>query len=257
MTVIEPKEQNAHFNSIHAIGREVQPPDPKPFAGCWMINGQRAVLEQHGAHISGVIEGGGRGAERGGEPTYLDGGTDGRVARLMWTKGPMWGYVAATVTPEVQNISGLVFHKNPLTGFVAESWLGERCNDAVQTVAVAPKLFLDRAGHYSLGGLLFDDREQLVETLSRSELDALVSTLAAAPSRQFRIEAHEFRGASAEENRQRTVARIASLRSALQARGVDVARIEFVAGGDRWKIAETTFAVQRLLWSRLDLMVGR
>lgn len=249
MTVIEPKEPNAHFNSIHAIGHEIAPPEPKSFAGCWTINGQRASFEQHGAHIRGVIE--------GDQPTYVDGGTDGRVARLMWTKGPMWGYAAATVTPDATHLSALLFHKNPLTGFVGGAWFGERCTAASHPSAVNPRVFLDRAGHYTLNGLLFDDREQLVESLSRHALDELVQTLASAPSQRFRIEAHEFRGANADENRQRTSARIASLRGALQTRGVDVSKIEFAAGGSTWNIAETPFAVQRLLWSRVDLAVGR
>lgn len=249
VTTIEPHEQSANINSIHAVGQELAPPVPKRFGGCWTINGRTARFEQHGAYIRGVID--------GDEPTYVDGGTDGRVARLMWMKGPMWGYVAATIAADDRSISGLIFHKNPLTGFAGAAWLGERCGDAAAPEPVAPRLLLDRAGHYSLSGLLFDDREQLVETMSRHALDALVNTLAAAPSQRFRIEAHEFRGANAEENRRRTEARVASIRAALQTRGADLSRIEFAASGSDWKIAETPFAVQRLLWSRTDLVVGR
>jgi hypothetical protein len=243
---IEPAEKYSHLASIHALGTEIYPAELKSFDGCWIINGQQAQLTQRGARITGVIQ---------GEPlTVIDGGTDGRVARLMWIRGTQWGYAAATLTADSRMLSALTFHQNPLTGYVARAWFGERC-EANQRIETAPPVhFLNRSGQWTMSGLAFDDREQLIASLSGSTLDELVKLMKLAPEQRFRIIAHEFRYGK-DENRQRTVARIASLRTALDARGVDWSRLEMVPSGDEWQVAEPVYAVQRLLWSRVDLQL--
>ncbi|HEX8616932.1 MAG TPA: hypothetical protein VF911_05015, partial [Thermoanaerobaculia bacterium] len=244
--VVEPKERYAHLFSVHALGEEIGPPELKSFDGCWTINGQQAVITQQGARVTGVIQ---------SDPvTVLDGGTDGRVARLMWMRGPQWGYAAVTLTADQRALSALTFHQNPLTGYVGRAWFGTRCESGQKLETAPPVHFLNQSGQWTMSGLAFDDREQLVETLSRSTLDELVNLMKLAPSQRFRIVAHEFRFGK-EENRQRTVARMASLRAALDARAVDWSRLELTPSGDEWPIAERVFAVQRLLWSRIDLQL--
>jgi hypothetical protein len=187
--------------------------------------------------------------------TVIDGGTDGRVLRLMWMRGNMWGYAAATLSFDGRALSALTFHQNPYTGYVARAWFGERCEARADFTPATPFEFLARTERWTLNGLAFDEREQIIETLSRDTLTTLASLISTAPpSQRFRVIAHEFRHGR-DENRQRTVARIESLRGLLQSSGVDVSRLDFVAGGDEDATArqETAFAVQRLLWSRIDL----
>jgi hypothetical protein len=245
VSTIEPSKPSAQLASVFASGQELEPARLKPMQGCWKINGQPAMFVQHGARIYGVI---------GGEQvTVVDGGTDGRVAKLMWMRGPMWGYAAVTLAPEANALSGFTFHENPLTGYAGAAWLGERCTERLEAHGAPPAHFLRRTGHWTLSGLAFDDREQLIESVSRDTLEALTNLIASAPPQQrFAIVAHEFRFAK-EENLQRTRDRIAAIRGALQERGIDLARIELTAAGSDSREAETVFAIQRLLWSRIDL----
>jgi hypothetical protein len=245
---VEPKKPRLSLASVHALGEEIYPAELRSFDGCWTINGERAFIAQRGARITGII---------GAPPrfTAIDGGTDGRVARVMWLRGPMWGYAAITLSADGRHLSALTFHQNPQVVFVGRAWIGERCESTAQLDVPPPVHFLNQAGHWSLTALAFDDREQLIETMSRDALDATKKLIASAPKQQrFRIISHEFRY-TPEENRQRTVARIASLRAALEANGFDMARIDLLASGDESELADPTFAVQRLLWSRIELQL--
>jgi hypothetical protein len=244
--IVEATPKYVTIGSFHAIGREIAAAQPASFDGCWMINNKPARLVQRGGRIFGVMG--------GTRPTLIDGGTNGRVATLMWTRGPMWGYAVAAVAPNGKAISAATFHEEALTGNYGEAWIGTRC-DATPALAApaAPQHFLARTGHWTLSGLLFDPRDRLIEEASADTIDNIVAILAAAPTRCFRIRAHEFRSGVAKEDQRQTAARIESLRAALQRRGVDLTRIEPVAGGSRREDAETVFASQRLLWSRIDL----
>ncbi|MEA2463402.1 MAG: type domain [Acidobacteriota bacterium] len=247
---VEPSEKYGHLMSVHALGSEIYPAELKSFDGCWVINGQPAKLTQRGARITGVI----LPLHKGDPLTVIDGGTDGRVARLMWIRGPQWGFAAATLTADSRVLSALTFHQNPLTGYAGRAWFGERCESKLEIETAPPVHFLNRSGQWTMSGLAFDDREQLIPALSTSTLDELVNLIKLAPEQRFRILSHEFRYGR-DENRQRTVTRIASLRAALDARGIDWSRVEMVPSGDEWQVAEPVFAVQRLLWSRVDLQL--
>jgi hypothetical protein len=104
-------------------------------------------------------------------------------------------------------------------------------------------------------GLAFDRRGQLIEELSAAQLDAVLPLLSPSP-RRVRITAHEVRYDTPEQNRRQTAARLASLRAALQARGVDVSRIDFVAAGSDWTGPVIKSTIQRLLASRVELSFG-
>jgi outer membrane protein OmpA-like peptidoglycan-associated protein len=104
-----------------------------------------------------------------------------------------------------------------------------------------------------MSGLVFDAEERLIEEPSRATLDDAAALLAAAPSERFRITAHEFRNNDAKENRRRTAARVDAVRNALRARRVDVSRIEFIGKGSEAEPIEMPSAIQRMLWSRIDL----
>ncbi len=92
--------------------------------------------------------------------------------------------------------------------------------------------------------------------MSAPTLDAVASLIAASPRARFRVVAHEFRYPTPEENRKHTVARLQALRAALSKRGVDLARIDFVAAGDQWDGPVLGSALQRALAGRIDLLSG-
>lgn len=246
---IEPAEYYAALTSVHAIGSELRPAERHSFGGCWSINTFEATLTQNGARVTGIIGG-------AKQPTYVDGGIDGRVAKLMWIHGPMWGYAAATLTPDGRNLSAITFHEDPDAQHVAEAWIGNRCeaqNAANLSSPHTPADFLRRIGYWTMSGIVFDREERLIEEPSRAVLDAAAALINAAPAQRFRITAQEFRNNDPSENRRRTQARIDALRDALRARRVDVSRVEFVSNGSERKDIKMPSALQRMLWSRIDL----
>lgn len=246
VTTIEPSEYYSSFFSVHAIGRETAPPERQSFDGCWTINTHRAKLVQRGARITGVID--------GTKPTFLDGGIDGRVAKLLWMRGPMWGHAAATLTPDGRGISAIVFHEEPFVTSNGEGWIGKRCEEtSAMTASSSPADYFRRIGHWTMSGIVFDANERLLDEPSKATLDDAAKLIAAMPAQRFRIVAHEFRNNDANDNRRRTTARIDAVRNALRARRVDLARIELVAGGSDGNANEMPSAVQRMLWSRIDL----
>jgi hypothetical protein len=248
---IEPHEYYAVMTSVHAIGAELLPPERHSFDGCWTINTFPATLVQNGARITGVI-----GGPNG--PTYVDGGIDGRVAKLMWLHGAMWGYAAATLTPDGNGLSAVTFHQDALVNNGGAAWIGERCATTNGATPPAPAEYLRRVGRWTMSGLIFDGEEHLIEEPSREVLDAAASLLQAEPAQRFRISAMEFRGNDPSESLRRTKARVDAVRAALLARHIDVARIEFLGRGSDGKGIEMPSAVQRMLWSRIDLeRVGR
>ncbi|HYH06260.1 MAG TPA: discoidin domain-containing protein [Thermoanaerobaculia bacterium] len=244
ITTRDAKDYQATVGSFQAIGRELAPPSFPSLEGCWTINFEQARFTQRGARITGTIG-----------DTLVDGGTDGRVARLMWKRGATWGYAVATVTPDGRNLSATTFHEEPRVQYVGAAWIGSRCEPSgagrpeVDAQAERPESpTLDALKRHALFGLAFDPNDQLLIEPSAATLDEL-----AALKTRFRLVAHEFAYATPEENKRRADARLASLRAALLARGVDLARIEFVASGSQRPDTEAAYAVERLLWSRIDL----
>ena len=247
---LEPNEQNASLVSVHAIGRELRAGERESFAGCWDLNPFFGRIEQRGARVTGIIS--------GEQPTYLDGGIEGRVAKLMWTRGPMWGYAAATLTPDGNGISAIRFHEEPAWQNYGAAWIGSRmeCGGeaaALKAAASLPHSMFKRVGSWAMSGLIFDDDERMLEEPSRVTLDDAVSLIASMPKQRFRIIAREFRRNDPRENHRLTSLRIDALRNALRARGVDLTRIDFVASGSESSSIEKPSAVQRMLWSRIDL----
>lgn len=249
VTTIEPGKYYATLTSVHAIGSEVRPAERLSFDGCWTINTKPARLVQRGARITGVVG--------GNRPTFVDGGVDGRVAKLMWMRGPMWGYATATLTPDGRGISAMTFHEEPLMNNVGEAWIGSRCEtkvaEAVNATPRPPIDYLRRTGHWTMSGIIFDGEERIIDAPSRDALDDAAAVIKAMPSQRFRVIARELRNNDPNENRRRTTARVDAVRTALRARGIDISRIEFVGSGSELKDVEMPSALQRMLWSRIDL----
>ena len=247
---IEPAERYAMLASVHAIGSELRPSERQSFGGCWSINTFAATLVQNGARITGVLGGVKR-------PTYVDGGVEGRVAKLMWIKGPMWGYAAATLTPDGRNISAITIYEEPLNN-LGQTWIGSRCDETAERAPsvvsqLTPADYLRRVGHWTMSGIVFDGQDRLLEEPSAGTLDAAVALLRAAPSQRFRLVAREFRNNDPNENLRRTKARVEAVRAALQSRGADVSRIELAAIGSKRDDIDRPSVIQRMLWSRIDL----
>ena len=246
---IDPKKHYyLHLNGIHAIGEEVAQPATPPFAGCWTINGSRAWIEENGARVTGVIA--------TDPPTFFDGGTDGRLASMMWLRGATWGTVALTRSPDGQHLSALSFF-GEADRHIGEGWFGERCTGALTAAGVAagPAALLARAGRYSLHGLAFDEKGRLDEAKSASTLDTLAALIASS-SQPLRVVAHELREDDPEQNRRHTAARLRALRAALEKRGVNLARIDFVSAGNDVGEIVVRSSLQRSLLSRVDLVSG-
>lgn len=238
---VEPATGYSYFRSVHAIGTELARPATRKFDGCWVINGEPARFTQNGARVTGVIA--------SDPPTFVDGGTDGRVAMLMWTRGPNFGYAIVSMDPDTRAISGLTMYDEVSTQNAAAAWFGKPCATALQASIPNPQSSI--RNRWSMYGLAFDAKEQLDEERSRSTLDELTATLRGAPpAARFRIAAHELRR---DHPNERTAARIASIRAALQKRGIDLSRIELVAAGDKWTGPVILSAIQRVMCSSVDL----
>ena len=234
------------LRGVHAIGEEVGAPKTPSFGGCWIINGEMAHLAQNGARITGMI-----GSD---PPTYLDGGTDNRAGMIMWLRGATWGYAVITRSPDGQHLSGLSFYEE-VDKNIGEGWFGERCAGNLIVGGRGQLLALfARAKRYSLYGLAFDENDRLAEKLSAPALDTLVNVLDSSPG-SYKIVARELRY-TPEQNRQHAAARLQAIRAALEQRGVNLSRIQFVnAGGDTGGIVLRS-SLQRALLSRVDLVSG-
>lgn len=245
---LEKERYYVRVRSVHALGDEVAPPTTPPFTGCWTVNGRRAEVVQEGARITGTID--------FDPPLHFEGGTDNRVALVTWQQGPTWGYAALTRTPDGAHLTGVRFYEEFNVLHLADAWFGERC-DGAAAAATARKPFGGRSGRRStfpVYGLAFDGRGRLIEPLSRPALDALVPLLST--SQRIRITSRELRYDTPEENRRQTAARIQSLRAALQARGVNVGRVHFVAAGSEWTGPVIHSTLQRFLASRVEISFG-
>lgn len=238
-----------YFRSVHALGKELQLPSPRHFAGCWTINGLPTRIVQDGARLTGVVG--------TSPPTWLDGGSDGRIAKLMWMRGPNWGFAVLAMSPETRTISGSTFFHMISLHHQGPAWIGTKCERQAEIASAPdnlPSRFLERAGKWSMYGLAFDDGGRLLEEPSRATLETLTRLLRR-PSRRLRVIAHEVRGPDREQNRLRSAARVDALRAALHKRGVDVARLELIAAGSEGDPTYVVSTVQRVMVSRVDVEV--
>jgi len=180
--------------SFVALGREIAPVRQPSIAGCWTINGMPARFVQRGSSVAGVI-----GTDR---PMYVSGATDGRALRLMWLRGPMWGPAMVTLDPQRRALSGVRWHEQVSPIHSGDGWFGTPVSSCdgipVDEIQIAARI-LQRAGKWVAYG--------------DNALDTLEALLHRSPAQHFRITAP-------------TAARLATVRSALQARGVDLTRVE-------------------------------
>lgn len=186
--------------SFVALGKEIAPVKQPSIAGCWTINGMPSRFIQRGSSIAGVI-----GTDR---PMYVSGATDGRALRLMWLRGAQWGPAMVTLEPQRRALSGVRWHERVLPFNSGDGWFGTPGSASCNDIAMDEKLIetqiaariLQRAGKWvAYGDSAFDTLEALIRR---------------SPSQHFRIVTP-------------AAARLEIVRAALQARGVDLTRVEF------------------------------
>lgn len=206
--------------SLLAHGAPVESnPHAGSIDGCWSINGEKAQFVQTGTHVAGVLH-------TGKVPMNFDGGFDEHAIRLNWIRGNDYGMSLLTVSPDGQHLSGLNWHQEAIPLFFDITWIGERapCTESLPAFDV-PMAMLRRTGRFSL--------------YDTSDLPRLLKV----PNAQF--VAHEFRFATADENR----------RAAQQALGR--LHVSGIAKGSEDPRQQPVSQIMRELYSTVDLEIRR
>ena len=225
-------DHDVRLHSVLARGTELEPPHPGDITGCWTINGEKARFAQRSGHVVGILE-------TGNEPIRFDGGSDGRIYRLNWIRGNDYGMTLLTVAPDGQHLNALNWHEEPIPMFFDTAWFGEKqtCAASIADSGDVPQALLRRTGRFSLYG------------------DADVGRILRFPQPQF--VAHEFRLATPEQNRAASERQLAALRQRLQAAGVDLTNVTFVARGSDAPREVPVSEAMRALYSTVDLEIRR
>ena len=261
--IADDKAYYASLTSVHASGELLSAPVVPEIEGCWRINGAAASFRRNGARVVGAI-----GTKT---PTVIDGGSDGRVYRLMWKRAAMWGYATITVAPDGKTLSGLLWHEevNPL--HAGEGWFGTRVPwgaapasgrpptdrlEAGAAPAAAPSL-LQQPGRWSLYGVRFDANDRILAAESKPTLDYTAQLMKSVPSQRWRLIGREFNAGSEERNQVRSAARVAAVRNALRARGIDPHLMDIIAAGDMRASSAVDSTSQRVMESAVELRVLR
>jgi hypothetical protein len=248
VNVLEAPGRFASFQSVQVRGLLLDRPVAPPLDGCWTVNGLPARFATAGGSVRGAIG--------SGAPVLIEGGADGPLYRVAWIKKGDWGFAAITVSPEGKHLSGGKWYQEPIPYDFGESWFGERSGCATNvpdSTLIIARRFLDRLHRFPLYGLHFDATGRLSEPDSVTALELIANLSAQRSSHPFRLVSHEYRGASAEDNRRRAQARLDSLQAVLQKRGVDLARFEFVAAGSERPPQRIENETMRVLYSVVDI----
>ncbi|HJQ41388.1 MAG TPA: discoidin domain-containing protein [Thermoanaerobaculia bacterium] len=171
--------------SVIAKGQQRAVRIQPPLEGCWRINGQPARFSRRGTSIAGVI-----GSD---PPIYVLGGTDGRIVRLNWLRGPMWGPAIVTIDPLWRTLTGLRWHERVRYQNSGDAWFGTpaQCNEVRFNETEIAAAMLKRAGTWTAYG--------------ESALDTLAELVSRPHSQTYEI-----------------VVRTPQMRDALRARGINV-----------------------------------
>ena len=247
VSAIEPS-YHSHILSLHAIGTETAPLQQPSIEGCWQINSVvPARFVRTGARVIGTIG-----------PMIVDGGTDGRVYRLMWRERAMWGYAAVSISAGGQHLSGVRWHEEVNPKNNGDGWLGRRvpCADTtpIDTAQIVDQI-ISRAGVWRLYGVRLDAQDRIVAAESANALDLAAKIVREHPSHRFRVIAREYRESTEEKNRARCTARLNAVRDALRARGTDLNRVELIVAGSERGPLSVDFTSLHVMDSGVELQV--
>jgi hypothetical protein len=247
---------NAH--SPHILVREaivngtlLAPPAAGAIDGCWSVNGQPATFHSDHATVFGYAG--------GTHDMTLEGGSDGRFYRFVWTRDKQYGLAAISVTPDGKHLAAIVWYEQAIDidQFYADDWLGERAACSTDREVDVFSTYLQRFGYFPLYALRFSDDGTLDEGASSPELVRLTKLIVANPQLQLRFVAHELTRPSAQEDLVVAQKKAATLRDALSRRGVPIAKIGFIALGQEHPRREGTTPLVRAMYSSVDLELRR
>lgn len=219
--------------------------------GCWSINGQPATFHTDQGAVFGYAG--------GIHDMKLDGGSDGRFYRFVWTRDKQYGLAAISVTPDGKHLAAIVWHEEAIDidQFYADDWLGDRGGCPPAKDVDVFEAYLQRFGHFPLFALRFSDDGTLQEEASGLELARVARLITANPQLQVRFVAHELTRPSPQENLAVAQKKAATLRDALARRGVPVAGIGFLAAGQENPRRAGTTSLIRAMYSSVDLELRR
>ncbi|HEU5163729.1 MAG TPA: discoidin domain-containing protein [Thermoanaerobaculia bacterium] len=246
-----PGAANVKIPIVHAAGT-VRPSARPAIDGGWSINGMDAWFESSGDAVRGVT------AEN--PPRLLEGGWDGPVLRLAWSRRNEHGVVAVTVDPEGRFLNGILWYLEAHRPFFGTTWFGQRAGIPEPSSGGAPPqmVFLRSDGHYPLYGLSFDGER--LRPHSRAAIREVASLIGRSEPGRLRFVAHYVGTGTAESDRRLAAARLDRLREALRGAGVDISRVEFVAAGRAAALAANDrpwTPLQVVLNNRIDLELVR
>ena len=241
---------NVAINSILAHGRELAPAQPGSIDGTWILNCWPTEFRTHGAHTSGLMY-------AKSSQIFFEGGSNGRLHRFEWIRGPEFGYTVIAVAPDGLYLNGWQWHEEAVPLFFGDAWFGGNMGQPATTEIKVDvgREFLKRTGRHSLYALRFAPDGTLDVAASEDALRWLVGALREHP--HARLVAHEFREKTAVANRARAQRTLDSLAKALQNAGVEPSGVTFVAAGSDNARQIPGSEAARELYSTVDLEVGR
>jgi hypothetical protein len=245
LTILAVPGRFARIQSVLVRGSGQETPKLQPISGCWSMNGLPASFTIDRGHVTGTLG--------GDHPVFFDGGTDGPMYRFAWLSGQAWGFAAINTAPDGKHLSGLRWYEEPRIYSSAESWFGDRAKCEATQPRDISEAFMKRAGRYPLFGLRFDSDGALVSGESAAALAWLSGFARRHSSQQLRLLSREFRLPGADQNRKRSEVRLDSLRAALEKRGIDTAKFDWVAMGSDTPREKVEDDLTRAMYSVVEL----
>jgi len=235
------------LRSIIAHGSELAPLPPRSISGCWSINTFPSELTEVAGTAYGWFD------QR--ERMWLDGGFDGRVWRFVWIRGPQFGLIAFSESPDNMHISGMKWFEDADPHNVGEGLFGDRrqCTAGSKQQLDVLRTFAERHGFVPLYGLHFDDANHLIANQSAYAIGELARIVHDVAPRPVRLVARELRGADAKADLAVSQARIESLRAELQRQKLDLSRVTFVAAGRENYHTAVWSEIMRTMQSGIEL----
>jgi len=252
ITLVEPTDYYTVAASLQLIGEEVAPYVQSSLEGCWEINHEPARFERRGARIFGTI------GTSSGDDMLIDGGTDGRVHRLMWREQMNWGYAAVSVSSDGNHLSGVRWHEEVNPKNAGDAWMGKRVpcasGAAIDGDVIVDRL-IARAAFWRIYGVRFDREDRILEDESDDALDLAEKLIRTHPNHRFRIVARELREPAEPRIQARCRAKLDAMREALRAREADLSRVTFESAGAWRHPLSVDFTGQRVMDSSVELQV--
>ena len=246
MTTLKAPGKFARVNSVQVRGRWTEQPKQRPIGGCWTVNDLAAQFTEDRGRVTGTMA--------YDHPISFEGGSDGLVYRFVWLSGENRGFGAIDTAPDGKHFSGLQWYEEPMLYSSADSWFGQRsaCGAQLPHEDVATQ-FLRLKHRLPLYALRFDVHGALVENESAAGLETIANFARQPSSQRLRLVSREYRLPDAETNRRAAKARLDSLRSVLQKRGIDAQRFEWAVLGSDNPPSKIETEIQRNLYSAIEL----